>query len=225
MRISAQLAVWCCALFLGAGFALAGDDDIAIAIVYDTSGSMNEPVKGKAAGGEPKYLIANRALEAIVARLEKFAAGGKRQVQVGMLIFGDKGSREVVKLAPFDAAALRAWLTAFRKPTGGTPLGTAVADAARMLMRAKAGARHVLVVTDGQNTIGPTPDALLPGVMSESMKQGAPVQFHFVAFDIDARVFAGVKQLGATLVSAANESQLNDKLGFILEEKILLEKE
>ena len=47
----------------------------------------------------------------------------------------------------------------------------------------------------------------------------------FVAFDVDVRAFAGVKKLGATLLSAAHESQLNDKPGFILEEKILLEKE
>jgi hypothetical protein len=46
-----------------------------------------------------------------------------------------------------------------------------------------------------------------------------------VAFDVDAKVFAGVKKLGATVVSAANESQLNTQLEFVLEKKILLEDE
>ena len=59
----------------------------------------------------------------------------------------------------------------------------------------------------------------------QRLKNGAPVYFHFVAFDVDARVFAGVKKNGATLVSASDEKQLNDKLSFVLEEKILLEKE
>ncbi|MGB8168235.1 MAG: vWA domain-containing protein [Chthoniobacteraceae bacterium] len=225
MLSPAKPVLWFCALFLSAGFAFADDNDVAIAIVYDTSGSMNDPVKGKGASGEAKYVIANRALGAIVARLEKFAQSGGRKVQAGLFVFENKGPKEVVRLGPFDPAAVRAWITGFSRPVGGTPLGTAVADAARALMKTKAGARHVLVITDGENTVGPLPEALLPKVLDDAMKQSAPVYFHFVAFDVDARVFAGVRKLGATLVSAANESQLNDKLGFILDEKILLEKE
>lgn len=225
MLFPTRLAVWSCALLLGAGCAFAAEDDVAIAIVYDTSGSMNDPVKGKGASGEPKYVVANRALGAIVTRLEKFAQTGGRKLQTGLFIFRDKGSQEAVKLGPFDPAALRAWIAGFSRPAGGTPLGTAVADAAQVLIKTKAGARHVLVITDGENTVGPLPEVLLPKVLDDSMKQSAPVFLHFVAFDVDARAFAGVKKLGATLVSAANESQLNDKLGFILEEKILLEKE
>jgi hypothetical protein len=225
MRIPAKLALWFLALSFGAGIALADDNDVAIAIVYDTSGSMNDPVKGKAATGEPKYVIANRALGTIVTRLEAFAKTGGRKLQTGLFIFEAKGAKEVVKLGPFDPEALRGWLAAFAQPKGGTPLGTAVADAARALMKTKAGARHVLVITDGENTVGPLPEVILPKVLDDSMKQSTPVFLHFVAFDVDARAFAGVKKLGATLVSAANESQLNEKLGFILEEKILLEKE
>ena len=225
MLYPTKLAVWCCALLLGAAVTFAAEDDVAVAIVYDTSGSMNDAVKGKGSTGEPKYVVANRALGAIVTRLDKFAQGGGRKLQTGLFIFRDKGSQQAVKLGPFDAATLRAWIAGFSRPTGGTPLGTAVADAAQALIKTKAGSRHVLVVTDGENTVGPAPEALLPKVLDDSMKQSAPVFLHFVAFDVDARAFAGVKKLGATLVSAANESQLNDKLGFILEEKILLEKE
>jgi hypothetical protein len=38
-------------------------------------------------------------------------------------------------------------------------------------------------------------------------------------------VFSPVKKLGATVVSAANESQLNTQLDYILQRKILLEEE
>jgi hypothetical protein len=225
MLSPAKSVLWFCALLLGASVAFADENDVAVAIVYDTSGSMNNPAKARDATGEPKYVVANRAIGAIVTRLEAFGKTGGRKVQAGLFVFDGNGSKEVVKLGPFDAAALRAWIAAFNRPAGGTPLGTAVADAARALLKIKAGARHVLVVTDGNNTVGPVPEALLPGVLDEAGKAGASVQFHFVAFDVDARAFTGVKKLGATLVSAANESQLNDKLGFILEEKILLEKE
>jgi Ca-activated chloride channel family protein len=222
---SAKLKLWFCALLLSTVPVRAEPKDIAIAIVYDTSGSMGDVVKDKAGAAEPKYVIANRALGAIVTKLEKFAASGGHKVQAGLFIFRDKGGQEVVKIGPLDPAALRGWIAGFRRPTGGTPLGTVVADAAKALAGIKAGSRHVLVITDGENTVGPAPDALLPGLLGEAAKKGAPLQFHFVAFDVDARVFAGVRKLGATLVGAANEMQLNDKISIILEEKILLEKE
>jgi hypothetical protein len=46
-----------------------------------------------------------------------------------------------------------------------------------------------------------------------------------VAFDVDAKLFNPLKKLGATVVGAADETQLNTQLSFILEKKILLEEE
>ena len=46
-----------------------------------------------------------------------------------------------------------------------------------------------------------------------------------MAFDVDAKVFDPVKKLGATVVGAADEKQLNTQLEFILQRKILLEEE
>ena len=40
-----------------------------------------------------------------------------------------------------------------------------------------------------------------------------------------ANVFAPLKRQGATVVAAADEKQLNQQLDFVLEEKILLEKD
>ena len=108
MITPAKFSVWVCALLAIAGAASAADNDVAVAIVYDTSGSMNDGVKGKSGGGEPKFQIANRALASIVARLEKFNASGGRKVQAGLFTFSDKGAREIVKPGPFDAAAMRA---------------------------------------------------------------------------------------------------------------------
>jgi hypothetical protein len=214
-----------CAMCFGVNMAFAGDEDVAVAIVCDTSGSMTQAVKSAAGGKEPKFQIANRALLAIVARLDQYSATSKRKVFTSLYSFAGKGAQELVKPGPFDAAALRAAIGAIPKPTSGTPLGIAVQEATRALDRVKAGSRHVLVITDGENTSGPPPEAIMPKLQEEALKTGAPVYFHFVAFDVDARVFAGVKKSGATLVSASDEKQLNDKIGFILEEKILLEKE
>ena len=51
--------VWIAALLVGACPALAADNDLAVAIVYDTSGSMKDKVPGRGGAREPKYVIAN----------------------------------------------------------------------------------------------------------------------------------------------------------------------
>ena len=205
--------------------ALAADSDLAVAIVYDTSGSMKDAVPGRGGAREPKYVIANRALAAIVDKLEKVNAAGPRKVQCGLFTFRDKGAQETVKLGPFDAPALRNFLATFAKPTSGTPLGGAVADATAALWKIRADSRHVLVITDGENTVGNAPDLVLPQLQDQCLKNGLSVYCHFLAFDVDAKVFGGIRKFGATLVGASDEAQLNEKLNFILEEKILLEKE
>jgi hypothetical protein len=144
---------------------------------------------------------------------------------VGLFTFADKGAQETVKLGPFDPAALREWLHAFQTPNGATPLGNAIQDATRALWRTKADARHVLAITDGENTVGPKPEQLIPKLQDECLKNGLSVYYHFVAFDVDARAYAGVKKFGATLLGANDEAKLNEQLAFVLEEKILLEKE
>src|SRR5690349_8274330 len=71
-------------------------EGLALAIVYDTSGSMNESVRDSHGGKAPKYVIANRALSAIVDHLQAYAAGGPkespRKVETGIFIFGKNSS-------------------------------------------------------------------------------------------------------------------------------------
>jgi hypothetical protein len=65
----------------------------------------------------------------------------------------------------------------------------------------------------------------MPRLKQQAAQKETSLSVHFIAFDVDAKVFAGVKKLGATVVGAANEAQLNTQLEFILEKKILLEEE
>jgi hypothetical protein len=85
--------------------------------------------------------------------------------------------------------------------------------------------KHVLVITDGLNTAGPPPEAATAALKAKADGKQAIVSFHFVAFDVDAAQFGSAKGLGATVVGAADEPQLNSQLEFILQEKILLEDE
>jgi len=226
----------CCLVVLAAlGFwALGGatglsatDDGVAIAIVYDTSGSMKDNVPNEAGQPTPKYVIANRALQEVTHQIAAFATNGPapRRVDAGLFVFNDSSARPAVRFGAFDPAAFEQWARTFRSPNGNTPLGNALTTATEAVLTSPLSRKHVLILTDGENTAGPTPAAVLPTLKKRVEQTGKSLSVHFVAFDVAARVFDGVKKQGATVVSAANEKQLNSQLEFILQHKILLEDE
>ncbi|HXJ73078.1 MAG TPA: hypothetical protein VNM37_09495, partial [Candidatus Dormibacteraeota bacterium] len=133
--------------------------------------------------------------------------------------------REAVPFGPFQSAQMLDWVKSYRGPDSGTPLGAAIEAASRPVLASKLDQKHILVITDGQNTIGPDPVVIVPRIQKAAESRGSSVFLHFVAFDIDAKVFSPLKKLGVTVVGAADEKQLNQQLEFILEQKILLEKE
>jgi hypothetical protein len=104
-------------------------------------------------------------------------------------------------------------------------LGNALSVASRTVLDSPLSRKHVLIITDGLNTEGPAPETVMPGLKRQADDKHANLSVHFVAFDVAARQFNAVKKLGATVVGAADEKQLNTQLEFILQRKILLEEE
>jgi hypothetical protein len=191
---------------------------------------MRDPVQDKAGHSSPKYLIANRALSAVAKRIQTFAtnnAGGSpRKIDAGLFVFNsNSGAREAVKFGPFDAQALEHFARTFSNPSGNTPLGNSLKTAGETVLASPLSRKHVLVITDGQNTAGPQPSAVLPKLKQQAEEKHTSLSVHFVAFDVDAQLFDRVKKQGATVVSAADETQLNSQLEYILQRKILLEEE
>ena len=211
------------------GRAAALEEGVAVGIVYDTSGSMNDPVRDSKGSKTPKYVIASRALEAIVQRIQTYATnasgGAPRKVMAGVFVFQGNGAREAVKFGPFNAAAIQNWTKKFNSPNGATPLGNALDSASKVVLNSSMSRKHVVVLTDGINTAGPEPGAVLTRLKADMAKSGNPLSVHFVAFDVDAKRFEPLRKLGATVVGAADEKQLNTQLEFIFEQKILLEEE
>ena len=207
----------------------APEEGVALAIIYDTSGSMFDAVRDVSGGAAPKYVIANRALMAVAKQIQAFAtnsaAGSPRRIDVGLFVFRGEGAREAVKFGPFDEAALEDFARKFASPNGNTPLGNALTTASRAVLNSPLPRKHVLVITDGMNTAGPPPEAVLPKLKAQAERNQTSLSVHFIAFDVAARQFAAVKKLGATVVGAADEKQLNSQLDFILQRKILLEDE
>jgi len=207
----------------------AQEDGLALAIVYDTSGSMKEQVRDRNGKLSPKYVIANRALEAISKRIQTFATnattGGLRTIHAGLFVFDGTGAKQAVKFGPFDASTFQNWAQRFSAPEGGTPLGNALTAASQTVLNSGLPRKHVLVITDGINTVGPDPAAVMPRLSQLAEQKQSRLSVHFVAFDVNAKVFDSVKKLGATVVGASDETQLNSQLEFILQKKILLEDE
>jgi hypothetical protein len=205
------------------------EEGVALAIIYDTSGSMKEPVADASGASAPKYVIANRALLDVTRQLQMFvtnsASGAPRRIDAGLFVFHGEGAREAIKLGPLDTAAFKAFAGQFSNPHGNTPLGNALTAGARAVLNSPLSRKHILVITDGLNTVGPPPQLVLPKLKEHAAEKGANLSVHFVAFDVDAKQFAAVKRLGATVVGAADEKQLNAQLQFILQQKILLEDE
>ncbi len=217
------------ALLTASTFSLqAAEEGIALAIVYDTSGSMREAVRDKDGKSAAKFLIANRALTAIAKQIQSFAtnsAGETRRIEAGLWIFNTPGAREAVKFGTFDAAAIERWAGSFDAPGGNTPLGNALSTASQAVLRSPLSRKHVLVITDGISNTGPAPAAVMSRLKEQAAQKHEQLSVHFVAFDVDAKVFEPVKKLGATVVGALDEKQLNSQLSFILQKKILLEEE
>ncbi|MCX6930169.1 MAG: VWA domain-containing protein [Verrucomicrobia bacterium] len=207
----------------------AEEDGVALAIIYDTSGSMHENVRNLAGKSSPKYVIANRALVAVAKQLQAFATstagGAPRKINTGLFVFSGDNAREAVRFGPFDAAALENFARNFSSPSGNTPLGNALSTATLTVLNSPLSRKHVLIITDGVNTEGPTPAEVMPRLKQEAEGKHTTLSIHFVAFDVDAKVFDPVKKLGATVLGAGDEKQLNTQLEFILQRKILLEEE
>jgi hypothetical protein len=205
------------------------EEGVALAIIYDTSGSMKDPVRDQTGKSSPKYVIANRALIAIARQVQTFATnsagGAQRKIEAGVFVFDKNSAREAVKFGPFDQAAIENFANNFSNPSGNTPLGNALTVASRAVFKSPLNHKHILVITDGMNTAGPKPEETLSKLKELASQKGTAVSTHFVAFDVDAKVFNPVKKLDATVVAAADEKQLDNQLQFILQRKILLEEE
>lgn len=208
---------------------LAGIDDLGISIVLaiDVSGSMADP---PASGGSEKYLQASAALTSIVDFLERFsAAEGKGMLlKVALIRFDDDVD------TPFGLTVMnKDSFTALRavvadpgtfEPGGKTSLGLAIEWAAEILAQSGTIFKSTIVLSDGENTLGPEPADVLYGINNNRVDASTvdvPISTRgtlvsFVGFDIDSSAFADLAELGARVSTANNQAQLESALTTLL---------
>ena len=189
----------------------------AVAILVDTSGSMRQEAPGDK---RSKYLVAQEALEAMLDATDAFTA--KRPdfpIKIGIYSFSS-GVQALRPIQPYNRAEIRRALANLPRPGGGTAIGEALREARPELYRAGVFRKYLLVVTDGENTSGRSPDEVVREIARKS--EGA-VQVYFVAFDTSPEKFAFLKEVGGDVIGAGTGGELRRALDGIYQGKILAE--
>src|SRR5947208_2160421 len=189
----------------------------AVAILVDTSGSMAQEAPGDT---RPKYVVAREALEAMLDATDAFVARRPDfPIKIGLYSFSSS-VRTLLTIQPYDRATIRFALARLPQPGGGTAIGEALREARPDLYRAGVFRKYLLVVTDGENTSGRSPDRVAREIFRKS--EGA-VQVYFVAFDTSPEKFAFLKDAGGDVIGAGTGAELRHALDGIYQGKILAE--
>lgn len=189
---------------------------VAIAIVYDTSGSMTGSVPNTRNQMEAKFKIASEAMQNIVGKIDEYAR--THPVEATLITF--QGTP--VPLGKWNRAAFDIWLSKFNNPAGGTPLGEAIGSASDALKSSKLSRKHIVVLTDGESNGAISPETAIRD-MKKREGAGSP-QVYVVAFDVNSKAFDPVKKAGSTILPASGKN-LESGLRNLFSEKILLEEE
>ena len=189
----------------------------AVAILIDTSGSMKQEAPGDS---RPKATVAREALERMFDATEAFIA--KRPdfaVKVGIYSFSSDATT-VLPMQPFNRAVIRDALLRVPSPGGGTAIGEAMYTARPDLYRAGVFRKYLLVVTDGENTAGRSPERVAQEIFQKSEHA---VAIYFVAFDTSADRFSFLKQVQGDVIGAGSGPELTKALDEIYQGRILAE--
>ena len=112
---------------------VSADEGVAVAIVYDTSGSMKDTVRDSSGRMVPKHTIARRAMDSVVKRLQTFATNttdgvntvGPEPATVLPRIKDQAGRKQAVISAHFVTFDIDAKLFDPLKKQGVTVVGAA----------------------------------------------------------------------------------------------------
>jgi Mg-chelatase subunit ChlD len=199
---------------------VASHSGTAVVILVDTSGSMAQAVPDAHGKARPKNEIARDALNGIV----NFTSEWKKKhadanLQLAIFNFSSRVN-EVLPMGEFDAKKAEAAVARIPAPNGGTAIGLALEDAYKALYRSGCARKFVVCVTDGENTVGTSPEVV---ALQLHKQTGGAVQLNFVAFDTKASQFKFLSTVNGHVVEAADGGKLQAELTTIYEKRILAE--
>jgi Mg-chelatase subunit ChlD len=201
-------------------------EGLAAAILIDVSGSMDDRVTGDDGRRARKIDVARRAARDLIEQFAAYADERKGEpVLLGVYEFsrrnGRADARPIMPMAAPDRTHADAALSRL-DPEGGTPIGQAMLTAKRELDATGLSRRHLLIVSDGENTDGFRPEDVAAAIGRRPETERPSL--YFVAFDIDARRFTRLREAGSLVLSAGNARELNQTLDMLLKGNILVER-
>jgi hypothetical protein len=201
-------------------------EGVAAAIVIDVSGSMDDRVSDSNGRRARKIDVARRAARDLVSQFAAYAGEHAGEtVELGIYEFsrrsGQPDCRPIIPMGPPDLSRADEALARL-DPEGGTPIGQAMITAKLALDATGLSRRHLLLVSDGENTDGYRPEDVAAAIAKRPESEKPSI--YFVAFDVEARRFNGVRDAGGLVLPASNAKELNDTLDTLIRGKILVEK-
>lgn len=191
----------------------------AVVILLDTSGSMAQTVRDRAGKTRQKQVIAREALGGIIDHTEEWAQKHPDvKLDVGILQFSSDVSI-LLPLAPFNAQKAKEALRDVRA-SSGTAIGRALEAGYKALYATGCTRKHIVCITDGENSSGPSPEAIAR-LYHEATEGAVPI--HMVAFDTSSKKFRFLKNVNGDVVEAADGAQLEERLGEIYDQRIFAE--
>jgi Mg-chelatase subunit ChlD len=193
-----------------------------IVVIVDTSGSMQDKVADVDGVMKPKIHIARSVTARTLDEIRKFASQNPgKNVMVGLTRF----SSNVETLIPMGPAATLVTDGAVEKlaASGNTAIGEALVNGKQQLNQAGMRKQHMIVITDGENTTGRSPEIAMSAIAALPEDQRPTV--YLVAFDIQKEKFEPLVKHGVMVAEAQNEKSLRTAMDYILYEKILVEQE
>lgn len=194
------------------------EESIALCMVYDTSSSMSS-----------KISRGNQALLTMIEHVGHYVefAPKKRQVEAGLVVFTGlaggiyavQGGGSRVKFAVewdrFDAQKLQAWVNAFNRPGGATPLGKAVEEALRPLSRSMMTRKILVLVTDGGNNTGQEPSAVIQRFMRQASNKKDPISCYCIKVEseeVSNTTLDSLRTVGVKMVHDLNKDEMDQML-------------
>ena len=201
-------------------------EGLAAAVAIDVSGSMNDRVAGEDGRRVRKIEVARRAARELVEQFAAYAeAHPSEPVMIGLYEFsrrrGQPDTRPIVPMGPPDRGKADEALAALQAD-GGTPIGQAMVNAKHALDATGLSRRHLLIVSDGENTDGFSPEDVAAGLNRRPETERPSI--YFVAFDIGADRFNALRDAGGLVLPAANARELQETLDMLITGRILVEK-
>lgn len=175
----------------------------AIAIVVDTSGSMEDSINK-----EVKIESAKKSLQSILEDYREYAKENK-EVKVGLFYFLNDKVRCAVPVNTFDYDLLNLNVNGL-VPSARTPLGISLAYAERELDKTGYLNKNIVLLTDGMSNIGMTPESVFESINKTNAAFGdSKTNLYIIAFNTDPTYFDDLKKQGATVYEAKDSAELS----------------